>query len=158
MSITFKIILTYLVLILQTTLVTNLSIAGTVPNIALILVVFLCLSSDFIQSVSFGFWIGLGMDAMSPGNFGANALAMTLLTFLTFKINQKLFINDILSRILLLCFAVFTYHVVYLVVIKRTELIEFPPLFLSQGLPAVLYTSMIGIIFILLHFYRKKHV
>ncbi len=157
MNLPSKIGLTYLVLILQTTLASNLVIQGAIPNFVLILVIMLSFSSDYIQSISLGFWIGFGLDALSPANFGANTLTMTLMAYATFQTNQKLFINDVLSRILLMCGAIIIYHFVFLFVLCRTELIRFPVLLFSQGLPAILYTSMIGIITILLVFYRKKH-
>jgi rod shape-determining protein MreD len=75
-------ILLILLIVFETKILPFIRIFGIVPDIILILVVFLGLSQGVVPGVTAGFFIGLLQDAFAVYPFGAGALAKTLAGFI----------------------------------------------------------------------------
>ncbi len=92
--------LSVLVVILQSTLLQKISVFGVVPDIALIVIVFISYSSDPMNGQMTGFLAGLAQDFISSGPLGFNALIKAVTGFIYGKIHGKLFLDHILLPVI----------------------------------------------------------
>ena len=71
-----------------------------------------------------GFATGLVADSLVPTTFGAGALAMTLIAFAASRLKAAFFADNVLLRASLIFTGAWTYDVIYLLVVRRTSLME----------------------------------
>ncbi len=157
MNIAFKIIVLLLAVLAQTTIAPKLMIAGATPNISLLVIIFIAFKTPLNEIFHYAFWSGLALDAFSINDFGASALCFSITAFLAHQIHEKLFVNDVLSRILLVVFCVAVNSILFFLIINRNYLYEYPRSLFFYGIPSILYSAILGTIITLLFYYRRQH-
>ena len=103
-------------LVLQTSFVPVVSIAGIGPDLPMIVLFFFCIKYGMTPGIFVGFFMGLGLDLYSPSLLGQNALAATLTGALVGFFNERTMRTDPLIRSALLLVAFLFHDSVFLVV------------------------------------------
>jgi len=155
MRISLRILIVYFSILLQTTLAVKLEIFGIIPNLVLIALFYFQFYSHPEEMIHIAFWAGIALDSFSIHYFGVNGFCFVVSSFVMYYINQRLFIDDILSKILLNSFAVFLYNVLYYLIINGNQLFIFPHDFFAIGFPSFLYTSILSSLVLLISLIRR---
>ncbi|MDC7225863.1 MAG: rod shape-determining protein MreD [Spirochaetales bacterium] len=101
----FGLIITVLFVVIQSTLLQKISVYGVVPDIALIMIVFISNSCGAMKGQMLGFIAGLIQDFLSAGPLGFNALVRTVVGFFFGRMKGKLFLDSILLPVLFIIVA-----------------------------------------------------
>ncbi len=141
------IILLLFVMILQSTVVNLIEVAGYVPDLRLIFIVYCALKFGPILGASMGFLSGFIMDVYSFDHLGAGCLAGALSGYIVGLANEHVIELDRISKILLLGFFCFFHDFWYSLGMgaNKSGMADF---FLNQTIPATVYTLIIGAAFI----------
>lgn len=109
------IIILFVCLIAQSTVVHAVSIAGIMPDIVLVALFFLAIRSGVLPGVYAGFLLGLGQDLHTAETLGLNALANTVVGFLIGLFNDKVMRTDPLLKGALLIAAFVIHDLIFLI-------------------------------------------
>jgi len=120
---------------------------GVSINIAGLLVMIVAIYKSEMISLWFGFIAGLVLAAGSPQLFGAYALITAVLGIITYHTRERLNLESLYSRLLLIFFGIIPYSALILLI---NSLDGFGYLFITNALPGALYTTLIGWIFFLI--------
>lgn len=135
--------------LLQSTIITQIGIAGVRPDLLLLILFFCAIKTDVIPAVFTGFFIGLTQDFYSPIILGQNALAKTIAGFFAGLFNEKVMRLDPVFQLLLIILMFILHDTVYfLVQMAKTE-IAIKTLgidLLVRTLPRTLYTLFFALI------------
>lgn len=123
------------------------SIYGISINITALLVMTVAIYKSEMVSLWFGTIAGLVLSAGSPHLFGAYVLLTAALGITTYHTRQRLNLESLYSRLLLIFFGVILYSALILLV---NSLDGFGYLFITNILPSAIYTTLIGWIFFLI--------
>jgi rod shape-determining protein MreD len=135
-----------LVFVLQTTWLHHVQIGNILPDLVLLVVVFVALLSGHLEATLLGFLVGLCQDAYSPPDLGLNALAKSLVGFAV-GIGRGGFIVDAIQvQVAVLIVAVLAHDLVYYVGASSTTMGEVPYLMLRFSLGRALYTGALGLL------------
>ena len=153
MSDTVKWLIAFLVaLILQTSFVPAISLAGIKPDLLVIVLFFFSLKYGVMPGIFVGFFLGLGQDLYSPSLLGQNALVKTVVGALIGLFNERVMRTDPLIKTVLLL-VVFVVHDALFLVVQIVKLgdsvgVLFSGLFLHT-LPRALYSVAVASLFYL---------
>lgn len=135
--------------LLQSTVVTQISIAGVQPDLLMLVLFFCAIKTEAIPAVFAGFFIGLAQDFYSPEILGQNALAKTIAGFFTGLFNEKVMRLDPLFQILLLALMFVLHDVAYFTIQIVKTGVSFEAIgmeLLTSTLPRMLYTLFFALV------------
>jgi rod shape-determining protein MreD len=137
-------------LILQTSFVPVITIAGVKPDLLLIALFFFSIKYGVMPGIFVGFALGLGQDLYSPSLLGQNALAKTITGAFIGLFNERTMRSDPLIKTVLLLL-VFLIHDAVFLTIQIVKLggplsILFLGL-LTKCMPRALYSIAVAVLF-----------
>jgi len=116
-------------------------------NITALLVMIVAIYKSEIISLWFGFIAGLVLSAGSPHHFGAYVITTAALGIVTYHSRERLNLDSLYSRLLLILFGVIPYSALILLI---NNIDGFGYLFITNILPSAIYTTLIVWIFFLI--------
>lgn len=145
------ILLSILLVLLQTTLVRYLAIETVAPDLLLIWVVYLALREGQSAGTTAGFFIGLLFDLISgkDGVLGLAALCKTLAGFVAgyfYNENKILQILGGYQFILVVTVASIVHNVLYFIVFLQGSEVGWLDAVVLYGLPTTLYTAALALL------------
>lgn len=157
MKVLFDILLVILTILIQSSLAEKLSLFGTRPDFPLLLLVYIGIFRGQVESTALGFLIGFIQDVYSPANFGANALAKSLVGFGVGY--SRTFPTENFSIQLLLLFSTILVHdFIYFLLYSKGDVGYTFSVILSRGFPTAIYTLLFPIAFWSLKFVFKNRI
>jgi rod shape-determining protein MreD len=137
-------------LILQTSFVPVITIAGVKPDLLLIALFFFSIKYGVMPGIFVGFALGLGQDLYSPSLLGQNALAKTITGAVIGLFNERTMRSDPLIKTVLLLL-VFLIHDAVFLTIQIVKLGgPLSTLFLgllTKCMPRALYSIAVAVLF-----------
>jgi rod shape-determining protein MreD len=149
-----------LALMLQTSFVPVISIAGIGPDLPLIVLFFFCIRYGMMPGIFVGFVMGLGLDLYSPSLLGQNALAATVTGAFIGFFNERIMRTDALIKSALMLVAFVVHDSVFLIV--QTLKLGGPVTIVLGGLffhclPRVLYSIAVAGLWYVWEMLPKPH-
>ena len=138
------VLLCYLALGLQATLVPHLAIAGIRPDLPVLVTVLLAYARGAASGTAAGLFIGLAQDLTNPAFLGLNALTKSLLGYAAGSMREHLNASHALVHAAVLFVAVLAHDIVYLTIYTHLALSELAMGLLVRSLPTALYTALVG--------------
>lgn len=130
-----------MLLLLQSTLLTKLSIIGVIPDLIMIYVLMGAFRNPPEKIVWVGFIAGLLHGLFTGASPGALAFAKSLAVFFGAAITRRISTHLGAKALILLSSCIIQYVIIY--VIHRGEISGLPPLLLRYGLPVAVYTFIV---------------
>lgn len=150
----FAIVLFFPLLIIQSTIVPLISIAGIIPDLLLILLVYFTLRIGQLHGTILGFVYGFLLDLITGNIFGSAMIAKTISGFITgyFYNENKLdiyFKSLIFSVIVLLIATIdsFVFSFFSSVELEKSVFLRF----FEQGMFPGIYTAVLSLILVMFH-------
>jgi rod shape-determining protein MreD len=148
---TVKWVLVFMVsLILQTSFMPVITIAGVKPDLLIIALFFFSIKYGVMPGIFVGFVLGLGQDLYSPSLLGQNALTKTVTGAFIGLFNERMMRSDPFIKTVLLLLAFLVHDTLYFIVqiVKLGSPVS--ALFiglLTKCLPRALYSIAIAVLF-----------
>lgn len=147
MSIVLKwIVFFILCIILQSTLISSVSILGISPDCVLLALFLLSIKHGTLPGIYVGFLLGLLQDLYSPSILGQNALAKTVVGAIIGLFNEKVMRTDPILRMILILLAFVVHDSLFVIsdIIKIAAPVSllFKEL-LTRTLPRTLYSMVL---------------
>jgi rod shape-determining protein MreD len=142
-------LLFFLLIVLQVTLVPALSFYGMQPDLLFLLLIFLCFHEGPAAGLLAGFAIGLMQDAYNPTHLGENALVKTVLGYLAGWMDEKIMRIEPLVRVLLLGVAYVLHEVFYYFLSHQSSFAGFGHFSYRYLLGNLAYTMLLGFLYTL---------
>jgi len=137
-------------LILQTSFVPVITIAGIKPDLLIVALFFFSIKYGVIPGIFVGFALGLGQDLYSPSMLGQNALTKTVAGAFIGLFNERMMRSDPLIKTVLLL-VVFIIHDALFFIVQIARLGDpVSTLFLgllTKCLPRALYSIAVAVLF-----------
>ncbi len=148
------ILITLVLIALQTTIVSFTSIANIIPDVMLIWIVYLAITRGQIPATVYGFAIGLMLDLISGQFLGLSALSKTVAGFLAgyFFHENKTDIN--LANYQFLFFvsaASFAHNLIYFTIFTQGSEVDLFTAIFRFGLFSTIYTTFVALIPMFVH-------
>jgi rod shape-determining protein MreD len=145
------IILTVVLIVIQTTVMSYLAVAGLTPDVLLIWIVYLAVARGQLTATVTGFLAGLVMDLLSgsDGMLGLSALAKSSGGFVAGYFFNENKIQQTLGTyrfLLIIAAAAFVHNLIYFIIFLQGSSVTWWHATLYYGLPAALYTTATGLI------------
>jgi rod shape-determining protein MreD len=144
MAIVISIILSFVALGLQATVVPHIAIAGIRPDLAIVVTVLLGTARGSTHGTIAGFCIGLAQDLTNPAFLGLNALTKSLLGFTSGTLRGHLNASNLPMHAGVLFLAVLGHDLVYWTIFTHLALSDLFMGLLTRSLPTALYTAVVG--------------
>ena len=140
-------IISFLILVLQSTLAYSLALGTIKPNFVLLLVIFFSLYKGAKHGMFYGMIVGLGVDALSGGVIGINSFALGCLGFVCGMLEERVYINHFLTKFFVALAACLFYIIVYYIL--AVHFFRLPAFFsnLDIVIGTIFYTSVCNIFF-----------
>ena len=143
------ILITIVLITLQTTIVSFTSIANIIPDVMLIWIVYIAISQGQIPATLYGFAIGLLLDLISGQFLGLSALSKTIAGFLAgyFFHENKIELN--LAHYQFLIFvgiASLAHNIIYFIIFTQCSDVDLFTAVFRFGLFSALYTTFVATI------------
>jgi rod shape-determining protein MreD len=142
--------LVILAVIFQTFIASLISVENIMPDIFVILVVYLTLARNLLHGVVFGFVTGIIESSADPQLFGLSALLKVLLALTVFLFSTRLRLESHPARVLAVMISVAAHNLIYFLIAFRLDI----QLVLYSSFKYVLldavYSSVITVIFVYL--------
>ncbi len=142
------IVIAVISLIVQCTWINLIAVFSIKPDLILLLVVFFGLYNDTRLSIFCGIMLGLGVDVLSSGIIGLNCFTMGCAGGFVALIKEKIYGDNIITKIILPFFAcvfqVVTYHILAANFYRLPNPFENMPAIAG----AVVYTTLFNLIFL----------
>ncbi|HLP16774.1 MAG TPA: rod shape-determining protein MreD [Bacteroidota bacterium] len=142
-------LITVLLVALQTTLIPFLSVANIIPDILLIWVVYTALQSGQIPATVLGFAAGLFVDLLSGQFLGLSALSKTIVGFAAGYFFNDNKVNFTIARyqfLVIVALMSFVHNVIYFAIFVQGTDIGFVTAMLRFGLFATIYTTAVALL------------
>ncbi len=151
----------FVLILVQKVFVSLISIERITPDVLLIFIVYLALREGQIPSMTAGFVLGLAMDVMSGELLGLAALSKTVSGFIAGYFYNKEKTTETPGTylfILIILVSSLVHNVIYFTVYVQGTEIDFWISLLRYGLWTSLYTSIIGLIPMLIfgRYFRRE--
>ena len=140
-----SVLLAFVALGLQATLVPHVQIAGVGPDLAVVAIVLLAYRRGATAGVLAGFLIGLAQDVTNPAFLGLNALAGSVVGFAAGSSREHLDATSPVLSAATLFVAVLVHDLVYLTIFTHLALSGLLLGLLTRSLPTALYTALVGV-------------
>lgn len=145
--------------IIHVVLLDLISINGLMPNLLLILCVWISISEGQLIGIIAGFAIGLFFDYVSGDLIGTNALTKMIAAFIAGYFYREGKVRQTMAsyRFLLAVFLASIGHnlIYYFLYIKSTE-IDYISFFIKYGLAESVYTTVVSLIGMLINMPRRE--
>lgn len=135
------IILAFVGIVLQSTILHHVQVGGVTPDLILVLVVFHSIFQGPKRGAIFGFALGLMEDIMLGRFIGMNALAKGMTSLLVGGLAQRAFRENILVPIFTLFLGTLFNELIYLMLGKLTGLNWSWELWLWKAIPIAIYNT-----------------
>jgi len=137
-------------LILQTSFVPIISIAGVKPDLLMVALFFFSIKYGVMPGIFVGFVLGLGQDLYSPSLLGQNALTKTIAGAFIGLFNERMMRSDpfIKTALLFVAFIIndAAYFIIQIIKLGDPISILFSGLF-AKCLPRALYSIAVAVLF-----------
>lgn len=133
-----------LALFLQTTWLHYLGIWDVEPDLILLTVVFIALTSGHLEATALGFAVGLCQDTYSPADLGLNALAKSLIGFAVGLGRSRIMADSIQVQVLVVMAAVAVHDLIYYLGHGDVAVTQVPYYLARYTLGRALYSGLIG--------------
>ncbi|MGE5315211.1 MAG: rod shape-determining protein MreD [Acidobacteriota bacterium] len=143
------ILITVLLVALQTTLIPFLSVANIIPDILLIWVVYTALQSGQIPATVLGFSAGLLVDLLSGQFLGLSALSKTIVGFAAGYFYNDNKVDFTIARyqfLIIVALMSFIHNLIYFTVFVQGTDIGLIAAMLRFGLFATIYTTAVALL------------
>lgn len=151
-------VISVLLMTLQTTIVTFTSIGNIVPDILVIWIVSIAVTEGQMKSTVFGFMIGLTMDLVSGQFLGLSALTKTVAGFLAGYFYHENKIEITLGNyqfMVIVAVASLVHNVIYFVIFTQGSDVGLLTAIIEFGLFSTIYTTIVAMIPMFI--YSRKH-
>jgi rod shape-determining protein MreD len=151
-------LISVLLMTLQTTIVTFTSIGNIVPDILLIWIVYIAVTEGQMKSTVIGFLIGLTMDLVSGQFLGLSALTKTIAGFLAGYFYHENKIEITLGNyqfMVIVAVASLVHNVIYFVIFTQGSDVGLVTAIVEFGLFSTIYTTIVAMIPMFI--YSRKH-
>ena len=132
----------YLANVIQTTWILNIKILGIVPDVVIITIVGIALTSGGMRATALAFCAGFMQDTYLPSELGLNALSKSAIAFAIAEIRGRVVAEAPHVQILMICAAVLAHDFIFYIVHSGVGIIEVPYYWLRFGLGRAIYTSL----------------
>jgi len=143
------VLITVLLVALQTTLIPFLSVANIIPDLLLIWVVYAALQSGQIHATVLGFCAGVLVDLLSGQFLGLSALCMTIVGFAAGYFYNDNKVNFTIARyqfIVIVATMSLVHNVIYFTVFVQGTDIGLAEAIIRFGLFATIYTTAVALL------------
>ena len=120
------------------------SIFGVMINLAALMVVLVALYKTEMIAVWFGFLAGVVLAAGNPAMIGWHAFALAVLGLVAFHVSERLNLESLYARLLLVSGIVFIHNLLKLL-INQTDGLFY--LFWTSVITGVVYTTFVALLF-----------
>jgi rod shape-determining protein MreD len=141
-------------LILQSTLLKLVSVGHIQPDLILLFLFYIALMEGSFGATIAGFCTGLVQDIYAPETLGLNALCKSLVGFGLGYCQRGVFMEGLAARALMLFSAVLVHDTLYFLISFWPEISKALALVVRVGLPAALYTALLG--YVIFYLMSKK--
>jgi len=140
-------LISYLVVVVQSTLINSVSLGLIKPDIVLLLVVFYGLYNGLRRGLLYGLVMGLCVDALSSGIVGVNVFILASIGAACGFLQERVYTRHFLTKVLVSFFAVIFSMLSYFFI--ATNFFRLPDFSecLQLIIGTVIYTSLFNIIF-----------
>lgn len=145
MKVLLPIVVGYVTLALQATLVPHAGIAGIRPDLPIVATVMIALGRGAGAGTVAGFLIGLGQDLTTPAFLGLNALSKSLLGYGLGTLRERFDAGTPVTHVAILFVATIVHDFLYLMIYMRLVLSEMMLALVTRTLPTALYTAFVGV-------------
>jgi rod shape-determining protein MreD len=147
----FYVLVSLLFIVVDSTLVKFLSIAGIVPDILVVWIVYIAVREGQIAGTTAGFFIGLVMNlmGMTESMLGLAAMAKTLAGFTAgYFYNENKTYNTLggYQFIVVVGIASLVHNIVYFIIFLQGSELSWLQSVLSYGIPTSIYTAAIALL------------
>lgn len=150
-------VITFIVLLLQTTLVNLISIKTIKPDLPLLLVIFISLKEGRVKGTLAGFLIGLFEDFTNSTSFiGLSALTKSIAGFVSSYFNHQKGAVNFLSIVIIGLVTITIHHFIYYAIFIQGSNLNFITVMLNDIIPSIAYTLVTGIIIFSFIFIKEK--
>jgi len=138
--------LLYLLLIAfyRTNLIGLFSIGSAEIYLTALIVLLVALNKDYLTTLWFSFAAGLIYDAPDPSHLGVHMLILIVLGLAASHAKERLNLDSITSRLLLILSGLFVYSLPYTLIYATSGTTEFFRLLIRVAIPSVLYSTVLG--------------
>jgi rod shape-determining protein MreD len=144
-SLLLPILVGYVALALQATLVPHVGIADIRPDLPIVATVMIALGRGAGAGTTAGFLIGLGQDLTNPAFLGLNALSKSLLGYGLGTLRERFDAGTMVTHVAVLFVATIAHDLLYLTIYMRLVLSEMMLALVTRTLPTALYTAFVGV-------------
>jgi rod shape-determining protein MreD len=134
------------VIVLQLTVVSGMSIAGASPDLVIVLLVILIADREPVGAVVIGFLLGFLQDLGNASFLGMNALAKSIVAYGISRVGGGFFPESAVFKTLLIFIASLVNDIIALIVTTRFDLLEIIVSFFRYSILSALYTGFIGLV------------
>ena len=136
----------YLLLIAfyRTNLIGLLSIGSAVIYLTALIVLLVALNKDYLTTLWFSFAAGLVYDAPHPAHLGVHCLILIILGLAATRAKERLNLDSLTSRLLLVLSGLFFYSLPYTLVYATSGTSEFFRALVGAAIPSVFYSAALG--------------
>lgn len=145
MRIIRNLLLILLALLLQTTWMDKIAVAGIKPDGVLLVLVYIGITRGQIEGTIFGFISGFLLDVYDPGTMGVNSLCNSLVGFLVGYSRVGVVTEDFRAQALLFFGATLFHDLIYFALYSFPRMQGFFHLLIGTGLGTALYTGIAGL-------------
>lgn len=139
------IIIAFIFLVLQVTLVHHISIAGSSPDLVIVLLVALVFERGPVTAVIIGFLLGFLQDLPNASFLGMNALAKSLVAYGVSRLGGGLFPENVFFKWFLIFMASIVNDIIVLLVTTSFSVSDILILFFRYSLMSALYSAVVGV-------------
>lgn len=159
MRIAVYLILMILLSYINATILDFIQVGDVIPDIVLILVIFIVIREGQFIGLFAGFTAGLLMDIISLDVIGTNSLAKVTAAYIAGFFYKESKHKQILSGItflLVVLLSAFIHNLLYFFFYVKVSNLNLMNFFLKYGIASTLYTTVIAILPVLLNFRRRE--
>lgn len=149
----------YLLLIAcyRTLLVDPLTIGMAQIYLAALIVLLVALNKSFEEGLWFAIAAGLVYDAPDPSRLGVHMLIFAVLAVVTFQVKQRLNLDSMNSRMLVIAGGLLVYSISYTLIYLASGPSAFFMLFVQAAIPGTVYTAFFGWLFFMIQSGRLSY-
>ncbi|MBD3380847.1 MAG: rod shape-determining protein MreD [candidate division Zixibacteria bacterium] len=142
--------LVLLSIIFQTFIASLISIEHVMPDIYVILVVYLTLTRGLSYGLIYGFVVGLVESSADPGLFGLSSLLKVVLAIVVYTLSNRLRLESKLMRILVVFCSVALHNLAYYIVAYGFDFELAATVSVKFSLLDALYSALIAVVLLYL--------
>jgi rod shape-determining protein MreD len=157
-TVSFHALVSFLLIAVQATLVNLVTIGPAVPDLLLIWIVYIGITTGQLRGTLFGFFIGLLLDTIGGGMLGLSALTKTLAGFFAGYFYDENRTEQTLSTwkfVIIAGIISLLHNAIYFVIFLQGTSISWWRSLSLHGIPSALYTIILAILPMVV--FRRKY-